>query len=79
MFRSPSPVPGAIDLDLPFAEDSLILSDLSEESPAINGCNPQPVDVDHWEQFILAQIQTVLPPSSCGGRFCYDGRYRSER
>jgi hypothetical protein len=37
------------DLDLPFAEEFSMLSDLSEESPAINDLNPQPVDDNCWE------------------------------
>ena len=52
MSRSPTPVPEMVNLDLPFAEEFSILSDLSEDSPPINSLNPQPVDVDRWELVI---------------------------
>lgn len=52
MSPSPTPVPEMVDLDLPFAEEFSILLDLSEDSPPINGLNPQAVDVDRWELVI---------------------------
>jgi len=57
MSRSPSPIPVIVDLDLdlPYAEEFPTLVDLSEDSPAINGLDPQPVDVDRWELIISPQ------------------------
>ena len=52
MSRSPTPIPAIVDLNLPYAEEFTALVDLSEESPAINGLDPQPVDVDRWELVI---------------------------
>lgn len=46
MSRSPTPTPAIADLDLPCTEEFTTLVDLSEDSPAINGLDPRPVDVD---------------------------------
>ena len=47
-----SPVPAVTNLDLPYAGEFSTLCDLSADSPAINGLDPHPVDVDCWELVI---------------------------
>jgi len=47
-----SPIPAIASLDLPYAGEFSTLLDLSDDSPAINGLDPHPVDVDRWELVI---------------------------
>jgi len=58
---SPSSTPAVNDLNLAYAEEFSILSDLPDKSPAINGSNPPPVDVVWWE--------LVLSPKEYQPRF----------
>jgi hypothetical protein len=46
MYVNPVCRVAVVNLNLPFAEELFILSDLSDESPAIHGLDPQSVDVD---------------------------------